>query len=204
MDQFADKAAEWDKNPVRAAMIERFVGEIIDSVQLDKTSNILDFGCGTGVIGLHLLPKVARATFVDSSPAMMSVLSEKIAAGNLQNTQSVVGNIELYDAENCEDLIVSLMAMHHVEDINATLASFHKLLKTGGQVFIGDSVAEDGSFHHPEVVPHNGFDTKWLTNQFMEAGFKVENVDIFHTMVRKISTGEERPYPLFALLARKN
>ena len=204
MDQFAEAAATWDQNPVRAKMIAQFVQEIETNLELSRTKNLLDFGCGTGVIGLHLLPKVGRVTFVDTSPAMMGVLNEKISAANLQNTLSIVGEIDQYEAADCEDVVVSLMAMHHVENIGATLDKFYQLLKSGGEVFIGDAVLEDGSFHHPQVVPHNGFDTEWLTKQFTAAGFSVLSVKFFHTMVRKISTGEERAYPLFSLHARKN
>ncbi|NIV32583.1 MAG: methyltransferase domain-containing protein, partial [Anaerolineae bacterium] len=58
------------------------------------------------------------------------------------------------------DLIVSAMALHHVEDTERLLQRFHQHLSPGGGIALADLDQEDGSFHPPEVegVFHDGFD----------------------------------------------
>ena len=57
------------------------------------------------------------------------------------------------------DLVMSAMAMHHVEDTAQLVESFKEHLNPGGMLALADLDAEDGSFHPPDVegVFHHGF-----------------------------------------------
>ncbi|MDD2799790.1 MAG: class I SAM-dependent methyltransferase [Bacteroidales bacterium] len=203
-DNFAAKAADWDNNNPRMIMIQKFISEIESRGTINNETHLLDFGCGTGLVGLHFVDKVAELTLVDNSPAMIEVLRQKIAENGYTNTQVVEGTIEDSLKSESETLIVASMSVHHVDDIPHLINHFHKRLVKNGKVIISDLYKEDGSFHFPDVVPQNGFDMDILQSQFQAADFTVEHISNYHTMNREISTGEKRSFPLFVLVARKN
>lgn len=55
------------------------------------------------------------------------------------------------------DLILTLMALHHIPHLPPVLEGFSTLLNDGGRVCIIDLEAEGGSFHKPGFEGHNGF-----------------------------------------------
>ncbi len=56
------------------------------------------------------------------------------------------------------DLVVTAMTLHHIADVPGFLARLGHLLRKDGRLAVADLVTEDGSFHAPMTVPHNGFD----------------------------------------------
>ncbi len=74
--------------------------------------------------------------------------------------------------ESAFDLIVSSMAMHHIQDVSTALSRLHDCLRPGGRVALADLDAEDGSFHPDGMgVYHQGFDRDDFRARMMAAGF---------------------------------
>lgn len=71
------------------------------------------------------------------------------------------------------DLIVSAMAMHHVEDTAHLMRTLYAHVAPGGRVALADLDVEKGDFHPPgaEGVFHRGFDRAALTAHMTAAGF---------------------------------
>ena len=79
---FDEAARDWDNEPRRVALM-RAIGEaILREAKPTSDMDVLDYGCGTGLIGLFLLPHVHSVTGADNSPGMLKVLREKIAPAN--------------------------------------------------------------------------------------------------------------------------
>ncbi|HWR04347.1 MAG TPA: class I SAM-dependent methyltransferase [Humidesulfovibrio sp.] len=220
-DAFAAKAAQWDANPLRAAVGQAFhaqvrlaVAEYFADGLAGRT--VLDFGCGTGVQGLHLAAdNPARLLFVDTSPAMLEVLRGKLADAQSPQMRECAlvheGPLEALPAPAASvDLAVSLMALHHIEDAHGALRSLRGLLKPGGLLLLGDLLPEDGSFHASAAVDssgdppaeHNGFDPETLRTDCESLGFAVLRLLPFHLLRKPDATGAVREYPLFFLAAR--
>ena len=64
---FDSVAASWDANPVRVKLAHDVVRAIRETIPLRPDMDVLDFGCGTGLLSLGLLPMVHTITGVDSS-----------------------------------------------------------------------------------------------------------------------------------------
>ncbi|HMV67737.1 MAG TPA: methyltransferase domain-containing protein, partial [Myxococcota bacterium] len=96
------------------------------------------------------------------------------------------------------DLIVSAMAMHHVEDTAALLRSLRAHLAPGGQIALADLDAEDGSFHPPGVegVFHAGFERAALGAAIEAAGFSAPRFTTACVVHR-----DGREYPVFLVTA---
>ncbi len=205
---FFDQAASiWDTVPQRVEL-SRGVGEaILHQVNLTREMDVLDYGCGTGLLGLFLLPYVRSVTGVDSSPGMLKVLEEKIQAGGINGmrTQRLDLQQDPLPMERYH-LIAAHMVMHHVEQIDALLKSFHEILYPSGCLAISDLDTEPGVFHGPDIsgsVFHHGFDREEFMDQMRQCGFVKIKAVTAHLVYKPIISGEMREFPVFLITGRR-
>lgn len=197
-DLFKDKAVDYDARPVPAQISEGVYASLKDAVALSPDLTVMDFGAGTGLVCTRLAPHVGRVLAVDVSQAMLDQLAKK---------EELAGKVEVFCQNILEtplgrqvDLIVSAMAMHHVEDTRALLRTLFDHLVPGGRVALADLDKEKGDFHPPDVegVFHAGFDRDKLATLLEEVGFVspefVTACEVFR---------EERRYPIFLVTATK-
>ena len=203
-DDFKEKAKTWDANPIMIQRSKNFYNEIIRQVEINKQMRILDFGCGTGLVGLNFSASAHSVFMVDTSEAMISMLREKVKTGNLQNIEIMNEEIEKCKIEKSSvDLICSLMAFHHLQNIPGTLNVFKRILKDSGCIIISDLCREDGGFHSPEKVEHNGFDPEEIKAIFRENGFSVKKLYNYDIVNKPDKEGNVRSYEQFILTAYK-
>jgi predicted TPR repeat methyltransferase len=158
----------------------------------------MDFGAGTGLVAGRLAPHVGRLVAVDVSEAMLGKLAEKEA---LQGKVAVhCQDILEKPLDQKVDLVVSAMAMHHVEDTAALLKALYEHLEPGGRVALADLDTEPGDFHPPDVegVFHHGFDRERFAALLEEAGFTKPTI-VTACEVSK----DERSYGVFLATATK-
>lgn len=199
-DFFDRNAASWDRKPERGERAKKIYGLIAGNVTLSSDAAVLDFGCGTGLLGLCFADGRRHVTFADTSAGMLREVETKLR-------ENAVRGCEVLDLSQAAlaadyDLVASLQAFHHIEDIDATLGVLASRVKPSGYIAIADLDAEDGSFHAPEVVPHNGIDRAALAAALREKGFTVAFDAIVHTNQKTVG-GKKREYPVFLLIARK-
>lgn len=98
---------------------------------LKPTDQVLELGCGTGRTALRLADHVDTITASDVSPGMLAV-GRRLAQE--QKTQ----NVNFVQAEANQppdwtyDVVMTFNLLHLVQDLNATLARVHQVLKPGG------------------------------------------------------------------------
>lgn len=202
-DAFEEKAKNWDDNPGRVEMSKIFTEEIKKHFDINSKPKILDFGCGTGLVGLNFASFADSLFMVDMSASMLAVLKQKVMNSSLKNIEIIEGEIDyLKIGDSSVDLIVSLMAFHHVKDMSHVLTVFHRLIKRDGRVIIGDLYKEDGSFHYPEIVEHNGFDLDDIKTSFEKNNFSVRSLYKYNFMTKKLQDGTSRNYEQFILVAQ--
>ncbi len=200
-ERFEAAAATWDENPVRVAMISAVAAAVGDAVPLSPALTALDFGCGTGLLTVALAPYVGRIVGVDTSPAMLEKLGEKIAALALVNVSTLAVDLTADPPPPAlrADLIVSAMALHHIADIPALLRTLAGLLAPGGYFALADLDSEDGSFHpDPTGVYHRGLDRAWLMDALTALGCTDVRATTAYVMVRA-----GRQYPIFLVSGRR-
>jgi SAM-dependent methyltransferase len=201
--RFDARAAEWDANPARVALARDIVTAVCASVPLRPDMRVMDFGAGTGLVSLGLLPFVQSVTAVDTSGDMLRVLADKargLGAASLTTLQCDIADASLPPA--AFDLIVSSMTLHHLPDVPAVLRKLRPALRDGGWIALADLDAEDGSFHADKTgVYHNGFDPaavgRWLTS----CGFAHISAREAHRLTRPGADGVVRTYPVFLVVA---
>lgn len=197
--EFDERAQAWDDDPRRIERAGR-VAEVLRSVvPLDAGMRLLDFGAGTGLLAQALASDVGSVVLVDASVGMREVASSKAAAGVFGPDALVTTLEERASAAGEVDVVVSLMAVHHVADLARTLRLLREQLRPGGTLAIVDLEKDvDGSFHDPDFVGHHGFDRSEMARLLTEAGFA--HVALQHCVA---IPKNERTYDLFLATARR-
>lgn len=202
---FSKEAATWDENPVRVKLAQDICAAISAQVPCAATTHLLDFGCGTGLLTLELAPRVAQATGVDSAPGMLEVLEAKAQRLGLHNVRTLLLDPDAGAAlAGRYDIIVSSMALHHVQKIGPLLRQFYACLNHGGHLCIADLDLDNGQFHSDHTgVFHHGFARDALQRDFAEAGFTDIRDTTAATVTRPAADGVVRDFTVFLMTARR-
>jgi tRNA (cmo5U34)-methyltransferase len=198
--RFDQIAATWDADAARVRLANAVAEAIGRQVALSPEMDVLDVGCGTGLLTLALQPRVGRVTGADTSQGMLDVLAGKLRERNVTSVTTLLLRLDDgYALSGVYDLIVSSMALHHVSDLASLFTRFHAHLRPGGQVALADLDLEDGTFHTPDVsdVFHLGFDRDELKALLAAAGF-----DDLADTTAFVQHRSSRDYPVFLISGR--
>jgi ubiquinone/menaquinone biosynthesis C-methylase UbiE len=198
---FDSAAASWDEHPGRVKVATDVAQAIKREVALRPDMDVMDFGCGTGLVALALQPLVRSVTGVDSSPGMLDVLAAKIARQGLGNVRTLLCDLARGDALSGRyDLVVSAMTLHHVPEIEPLLEQFARVTAAGGQLCIADLDPDDGQFHDDNTgVFHFGFDRAALRDAFLKAGFADVRASDAAEVVKPGRAGGMRHFTVFLM-----
>jgi len=200
-EKFDKAAAGWDKKSRRLVLAEK-VSTAIKKLPISSKMDGMEYGCGTGLVGLDVAPSLNSLTALDTSQGMLDVLQEKADTQNDSTIETLCCDILADTYEKKHDLIFCSMTLHHIQNTEALLRRFTELLNPGGHLAIADLITEDGSFHKADAegIWHKGFETKQLVT--LLEGMDMEDVttQIIHTIVREENNQE---YPVFLLTGHK-
>ncbi len=199
----ADLVADYDRQHERFRDYRREALKIASSLGLSKKSVVLDIGCGTGGLALHLAKICKRVYAADISSAMVKTLADKIESHKLDNVSAVQSGFLTYQhTGEALDAVVANVTLHHLPDFwkQIALCRLYDLCKPGGRMFLADVVFtfDPGSYRDKidswiddmlklagpqigkESVLHvrDEFSTwDWVMNGMLErAGFRVDGV----------------------------
>lgn len=205
-NRFDNDARAWDDKHLRVKLATDVADTIRQTVQLDKDMDILDFGCGTGLVSLGFAGSVKTLTGVDNSAGMLEVFREKANSLELHNVRSL--NLNLAEGgiiSGHYDMILSSMTLHHVEDILPLLSSLFAALKPGGMLCIADLDPDNGLFHSDNTgVYHYGFEREYMMGLFRSAGYKNVDVRTAATISRTGSDGIQREFSIFLVTGKRD
>jgi 2-polyprenyl-3-methyl-5-hydroxy-6-metoxy-1,4-benzoquinol methylase len=202
---FDQDAANWDQISGRIKVAQDIAQSMIHELTLTPDMDVLDFGCGTGLLTLALQPFVRSITGVDSSQGMLDVFKTKIKEQNLTNVEAEYIDLDKGDIlRGSYHLIVSSMTLHHIKNISPLLKQFYSMLLPSGRVGVADLDLDDGQFHgNNDGVYHFGFDRETLRRIFMETGF--QNVQSIHAaeIEKPVNDAKNRLFTIFLMTASK-
>ena len=149
IEKFSKMAAEWWNpegkfkplhkfNPIRIKYIKE---NIITNFNLkNKTKplsglNILDIGCGGGLLAEPMSRLGANVTGIDASDKNISIAKLHSKNNNL-NIDYLCSSPEKLKGRKRFDVILNMEIVEHVEDVDFFLKSCAKLLKKNGLMFI--------------------------------------------------------------------
>ena len=159
---FNHKAESFDspKNIFIADLIRQEVEkQIVDF----SDKRILDFGGGTGLVTLPLAAQSKLVMLVDISDKMLDQARLKVEKQAIDNVYLLQQDLLTNPLNQLFDIIVVSRVLHHMPNVEKTLAMFRNHLVEDGQLFIADFVKTD--------VNHHGFHLDDLEENLSQNGF---------------------------------
>ena len=149
IEKFSKMAAEWwdpsgkfkplhKFNPIRIRYIKE---NIISSFKLKSKKkpldkiNILDIGCGGGLLSEPMTRLGANVTGIDASSKNINI-AKLHAKKNKLKINYLCSSPEKLKIQKKFDVILNMEIVEHVEDINFFINSCSKLLKKNGLMFV--------------------------------------------------------------------
>ena len=149
IEKFSKMATEWWSpegkfkplhkfNPIRIKYIKE---NIISSFKLKKNNkplekiNILDIGCGGGLLSEPMTRLGAKVTGIDASYKNIQIAKLHAKKSKL-NINYLCSSPEKIKVKKKFDVILNMEIIEHVEDINFCIKSCSKLLKKDGLMFV--------------------------------------------------------------------
>ena len=155
---FNHKAETFDSP--KNIFLANLVCQVVEKqIALLSDKEILDFGGGTGLLALPLAKQAKSVTLVDISEKMLAQARLKAEQQDIKNIQFLEQDLLVNPLEQKFDLIVVSRVLHHMPDLDVTLAMFHRHLRENGQVLIAD------------YTNHHGFELPELETKLDQIGF---------------------------------
>lgn len=207
--RFNKEALSWDSRP--------FVNEASQAAAKAitakwKSSNwqpkqVLEIGCGTGILSFLIAPHVDRVVAVDAAEGMIDVLKQKIEKPDAPKNIIPVA-VLLEDPEDSHlppavgadsngtrqkfDLITSHLVLHHIPDLRGVLKTMLGCLAPGGRVMLTDfqDYGPKAKRFHAESkldgVERHGINVEQMTRMMEEIGYSNVSVVPEWTMPKMV------------------
>lgn len=134
-DFFNDLATRWDNEPIADKEI---IDTILDNGEITENINILDVGCGTGVLfPFYLERNVKSITAVDLSPEMVKIAKNKFPQANV-----ICGDAENITFPHQFDIIMIYNAFPHFPEPEKLIENLSKAVKSGGKISIAHGMSK--------------------------------------------------------------
>ncbi|KAF4545996.1 Methyltransferase type 11 [Lasiodiplodia theobromae] len=181
-DRFNAEAAAWDSNPVTVRSSELAYEALLRHVPAltkedsNQTLDVLEIGCGTGLLSTRLAPHVRTLLGVDLAGGMVAAFNAKVSKDQQQKLTNLTA-IEtlLTDPDQPEvqsaarallsrsaaaneegkpirwHLLTSHLTLHHIPQLAPFLATCHASLRPGGLIALTDfeAVGPESVLFHP-------------------------------------------------------
>ncbi|QAT50802.1 methyltransferase domain-containing protein [Caproiciproducens sp. NJN-50] len=170
-------ASHYDTD-TRVEVANRIAQAIRAELSGTEGKTAVDYGCGTGLVGLQLLGLFQSVLFVDPSARMIEQVDRKIAAGQIPRARTLCCDFlkEVPDGLLADYVILSQVLLH-IPDSRSILTSLYSVLKKDGHLIIADFDKNDAVVS--EMV-HNGFEQEELIQLLRETGFASATAHTFY------------------------
>jgi SAM-dependent methyltransferase len=114
---------------------------MLDAARISPGASVLDLGCGSGDLSVHLLALGADVTGLDLSPGMVALAEARIRAFAGGRTAALVASpVETMDLDSdAFDVVVGRFILHHL-DLSRAAPQIARVLRSGGRaVFMENS-----------------------------------------------------------------
>lgn len=152
--------------------------EVKKELRNSESKNLLDYGSGTGLVGLELADYVKSLVLVDASEQMIEVIKNKASKKEITNTKVLLADFTEETPDIKVDIAFMSLVLLHIPDTKKILKELFNILNEDGKLIIVDFDKND-QVNHPKI--HNGFSHDVLENLLSEVGFKNTDIRTFYS-----------------------
>lgn len=169
--------------------------------------DVLEIGCGTGLLSFKLAGHVRSLIGIDTSPGMLTAFNSKIASLPDPTTANLAAvNVLVQDPDDFHlqgaasalalrrgesgkdlpyrfDLVVSHLTLHHIEDMGGLMRILHSALRDGGYVALTDyeDFGDGAEKFHPKAkwvgVERHGLKKREIEDVIDGVGFNEVRIE---------------------------
>jgi RNA polymerase sigma factor (sigma-70 family) len=158
---FSDLAGRWDR--IRTASVPSDLdAAVAERARLASDDNALDVGTGTGVVAMHVAPKVRRVVGIDRSLPMLRVARERVQSSGSRNVLMEFGDLlSLPVRPESIDVAFCSLVLRMVQRPEDAVLNVAQTLRPGGRIVLCDAAQMPGS-SEPGLTPSQL--SRWLTD----------------------------------------
>ncbi len=138
---FQEWANEYDNTLGKVRRHHKLLDLVVRESGVKRNDQVLDIGCGTGLLSLKFLDKAeCSVTAIDSSTQMLGIFREKIEKCNLNgkiHCMQMSAEDMLFKPRQF-DIIAATVALHHVKCKEPVIKNIYTSLKDGGRFVLGE------------------------------------------------------------------
>jgi amino acid adenylation domain-containing protein len=136
--------SSYTREPIEPEAMAEWRDEVVDRILAEPPGQVLEIGCGTGMILLPVLPHAERYVGMDISPRALRYVADQLSASGLEpKVQLMERAAHELDAlgDDQFDLIVLNSVVQYFpgeQYLTGVIESAWRLLRPGGRIVIGD------------------------------------------------------------------
>jgi ubiquinone/menaquinone biosynthesis C-methylase UbiE len=151
VQMFIDRLEFRGKDPTFVQYRDAYIAKM----RLSSTADVLEIGCGTGVVARAIAARpgfAGHVTGIDQSPAFIAAAQRLAAeAGVEPRTEFQVGDVHAIDSPNARfDAVVAHTVISHVLDPLAMLRDAARVVRPGGTIAVFDGDYASWTFASPD------------------------------------------------------
>lgn len=137
---------------------------------------VVDFGCGTGVLTVELARWARHVTAIDRSGSALGKAKAEATRQGLSNITFLEADLHALPLPGASvDLVVVSQSLHHVDSIEHVLAEGARLLKPGGRMVVLELLPHEEEWVLARLGhQHLGFDPAQVEKAMRAVGLEAE------------------------------
>jgi tRNA (cmo5U34)-methyltransferase len=145
-EHFEAEAKEFDGNIMKIIpYYDQMIRALVDSIHFDRESSIriIDLGCGTGTVAKRISEKFRNSKIICLDIAANMIDIAKIKLAEHKDVEFIHGDFSNIDFHNKFDVVVSSLALHHLENDQCKKEFYEKIY---------DILTDSGLFINADIV----------------------------------------------------
>ena len=131
------------------ALVDRYVARVLEGARLAPGQTLVDVGTGEGLLAFRAVDRVGpslRVWLTDvSEPMLRHAEAQAEELGIRSQCTFLLCPADHLEGmpDGCADVVVTRSVLAYVSDKTAALREFHRVLKPGGRISLGEPVYQD-------------------------------------------------------------